>query len=142
MSRPHIPIRLRRLVVQRAQQRCEYCLLHQDDRPEPHGCDHIIALKHRGRTSSKNLALACARCNNHKGSDLSSADPLTGEIVLLFHPRTQRWRDHFVVENARLNGLTATGRATVELLQFNAPLRVEQRQVLIADGQYPPPECL
>ena len=142
MSRPRIPIRLRRLVIQRAKQRCEYCLLHQNDAPEPHGCDHITALKHRGRTSSENLALACARCNNHKGSDLASADPLTGEIVLLFNPRTDNWRDHFTFAKAHIIGLTATGRATVELLRFNDPLRLEQRQVLTADGQYPPAEYL
>ena len=142
MPRSRIPIRLRRLVVQRAKQRCEYCLLHQDDRPEPHACDHIIARKHRGRTSSDNLAFACARCNNHKGPDLASADPLTGEIVLLFNPRTDNWGNHFAVANAHIIGLTAIGRATVELLHFNDPLRVEQRRVLIAAGQYPPPEYL
>ena len=142
MPRPRIPIRLRRLVLQRAGQRCEYCLLHQDDRPESHEVDHILALKHRGLTVSENLALACARCNNNKGSDLSSTDPLTGGIVLLFHPRTQRWRDHFVAENERINGLTATGRATVELLRLNDPLQIEQRKVSIAAGQYPPPEFI
>lgn len=109
---------------------------------EPHGCDHVIALKHRGRTSSENLAMACARCNSHKGSDLSSADPLTGAIVLLFNPRTDNWRDHFAFANAHIVGLTATGRATVELLQMNDPLRMAHRQSLIAAGQYPPPEYL
>lgn len=102
--------------------------------------DHVIALKHRGETVGTNLALACARCNNNKGSDLASPDPLTAEIALLFNPRTQQWRDHFAFDGARIVGLTATARATVELLRLNDPITVEQRQVLMDGGLYPPPE--
>lgn len=140
MSRPRIPKRLRRLVIQRARNRCEYCLLHQDDRPEPHQVDHVIALKHGGRTVSRNLAFSCARCNNNKGSDLASIDPLTGAIFLLFNPRAQKWRDHFAFEGAKIVGLTGTGRATVELLRLNDAIRVAQRKVLMDAGLYPPPE--
>jgi hypothetical protein len=57
MPRPHIPAKLRRLVINRAGGQCEYCLIHQDDRPETHPIDHVIALKHGGRTVKENLAL-------------------------------------------------------------------------------------
>ena len=71
-------------VIRRAAERCEYCLLHQDDRPETHQVDHVIAIKHRGQTVSENLALACALCNNAKGSDIASIDPVTDMIAPLF----------------------------------------------------------
>jgi len=74
MTRPHIPNTLRQEVIERAKGRCEYCLIHEDDRPERHQVDHVIALKHGGLTTIENLALACAVCNNNKGSDLATID--------------------------------------------------------------------
>ena len=60
-----------------------------------HQTDHIIAEKHGDATLADNLALCCILCNKHKGSDLASLDPLTGEITPLFHPRSQNWLEHF-----------------------------------------------
>lgn len=139
MPRPHIPIALRRLVTERARECCEYCLVHQDERPESHQLDHLIALKHGGQTVDDNLALACAICNHYKGSDLSSIDPMEGMVVPLFNPRTQNWDDHFQLSGARIIGLTPTGRATVELLRLNEDERSATRQALIEAGRYPPP---
>jgi 5-methylcytosine-specific restriction endonuclease McrA len=48
---------LRRLVAERAGYRCEYCLLHEDNSYSPHQIDHIISLKHGGRSDADNLAL-------------------------------------------------------------------------------------
>ena len=140
MARPHIPNELRRLVIERAGARCEYCLLHQDDRPETHQVDHVIALKHRGQTVADNLALACALCNNAKGSDIASIEPLTGEVTPLFNPRAQNWKDHFQLIGARIVGLTPTGRVTVEMMQLNDEQRLLDRQILMSAGLYPPPD--
>jgi hypothetical protein len=137
MPRPHIPIRLRRLVIKRAGRCCEYCLIHQADRPETHPIDHIIALKHGGRTEEGNLALACAICNSNKGSDLAALDPSSGGIVPLFNPRTQNWDEHFELSDAQLIGRTAIGRATVALLRLNDDERLSYRQSLIDAGRYP-----
>jgi hypothetical protein len=134
----YIPIALRRQVRQRAQERCEYCLLHQDDVPLSHHIDHILARKHGGHTVSSNLALACLECNRGKGSDLSAIDFATGAITLLFNPRVHVWQEHFTLEGAQIVGLTSMGRATVTLLQFNEPRRVIQRRVLIDVGRYSP----
>ena len=41
---------LRRLVVKRARNRCEFCLIHQDDVPQQHEIDHLVARKHGGQT--------------------------------------------------------------------------------------------
>ena len=119
MPRPHIPKNLRQEVTNRARRLCEYCLVHQEDRPERHQIDHITALKHGGTTDSENLALACVVCNKYKGSDLTSIDPLERIIVPLFNPRTQIWAEHFKIEATQIIGLTAIGRATVEILRFN-----------------------
>jgi hypothetical protein len=51
----YIPAAVRRRVMQRAQERCEYCLLHQVDVPFAHHIDHIIPRKHGGLTASHNL---------------------------------------------------------------------------------------
>lgn len=138
MTRSHIPDALRRLVVERAQGRCEYCLLHQDDLPFSHHIDHIISLKHGGRTEIDNFALACLDCNRYKGSDLSAIDPTDGSISPLFNPRLQVWKEHFALEGARIVGTTTVGRATIALLRLNDRTRVMQRQVLIEAGRYPP----
>jgi hypothetical protein len=86
---------LRELVRQRAGNRCEYCRLHQHHSPFVLQIEHIVARKHGGNDDSSNLALACDRCNLHKGSDLTGIDPETNQIVALFHPRTQSWIEHF-----------------------------------------------
>jgi hypothetical protein len=137
MARIHIPAPLRRLVIERAQGCCEYCLLHQDDTDFAHHVDHLIALKHGGRTEEENLALACMECNLRKGSDLAAIDPVERGVMSLFHPRVQRWPEHFTLVNASLVGETPTGRATVALLRMNDPARLLERQRLIIAGRYP-----
>ena len=48
-----------------------------------HQIDHVIAEKHGGETIAENLALSCAVCNKHKGSDIATIDGETGAIVPL-----------------------------------------------------------
>jgi len=87
-------VELRRQVVERAGNCCEYCLLLQELAASTHQVDHVIAEKHGGQTAIENLALSCTVCNRRKGSDLSSLDPVTGTLVPLFNPRTQSWSTH------------------------------------------------
>jgi hypothetical protein len=75
-----VPTTLRRQVIERAGNRCEYCLLRAEVIFFPHEVDHVIAEKHSGATDIENLAFACWRCNRHKGSDLTSSDPQTREL--------------------------------------------------------------
>lgn len=121
---------LRRVVIERSQGKCEYCTLHQDFSIYTHEIDHVIATKHSGRTVLENLALSCLPCNRHKGSDLTSFDPLTGEVSRLFDPRLQVWSEHFELDRGRIQGLSATGRTTVYLLKFNTPTAILSRQLL------------
>lgn len=136
MTRPHIPVSLRRLVLARAEQCCEYCLLPSAWVSIPHHVDHIIPLKHGGATAEENLAYACFECNIGKGSDIAAFDPPTGQLVRLFNPRTDQWSAYFTLMNGYLLGLNPVGRATAQLLQFNDEKRVRQRQLLIAANSY------
>jgi HNH endonuclease len=132
-----IPTLLRQQVIDRAQSKCEYCYIHQDFSIYTHEIDHTIALKHGGLTIGRNLALACLSCNRHKGSDLTSLDPMSGDITPLFNPRKHQWTQHFRVQDGQILGLTAMGRTTVFLLRFNLPQAVFSRQLLIAQNDYP-----
>jgi hypothetical protein len=123
----YIPTTLRRQVIERAGNRCEYCLLPAEVAFFPHEVDHVVAEKHGGATESNNLALACWRCNRHKGSDLASFDPQTGQLSPLFNPRAQVWTEHFAYEQERIIGLTPEGRTTVNLLRLNSEERLIER---------------
>lgn len=61
----YVPAELRTLVIFRAQESCEYCLVHADYAVLVHEIDHVIAEKHGGATEADNLAYACAQCNQH-----------------------------------------------------------------------------
>ena len=127
---------LRRLVIERANERCEYCLLPQSASLHKHEPDHIIPRQHGGSTSFENLALACFRCNRHKGPNLGSLDPDTGELVGLYNPRRHRWTDHFQIEDGVIQPLTPEARVTVIVLRLNSDERVAERRRLIAAGLY------
>ena len=130
MSVTYIPVALRRLVEQRANQRCEYCLLPAGVAFFPHEVDHVIAEKHGGVTDADNLAFTCWRCNRYKGTDLGSFDPQTGAFSFLFNPRTQQWAEHFTFEQTTVIGLTPEGRTTIKLLQLNSEERIAEQQRL------------
>jgi hypothetical protein len=84
MPQAYISSELRALVRQRAAGACEYCLIPEDFSFFVHEIDHIIAQQHGGETIERNLALACIVCNKHKGTNLASIDPRTGDVVSLY----------------------------------------------------------
>ena len=130
MSAPGVPVdaALRNVVRRRANDRCEYCHITQQHDPffQFH-VEHIVARQHGGATEETNLAFACHHCNLHKGPNLSGIDPLSGQIVSLYHPRTQVREEHFELRGANVLGLTPTGRATVRVLLMNSPTRLQLR---------------
>jgi len=138
MSKSYISLALRQEVVIRAGGCCEYCLSDSNDRAIVFAIDHIISEKHGGSTTINNLCLSCFWCNSFKGSDLSSVDwEDKGDIIPLFNPRQQKWKDHFRLEGVFIIPLTANGRVTVTLLQLNDPKRVKERLLLVELGSYP-----
>ena len=56
----------------------------------------------------------------------------------MFHPREQKWQRHFRLNGALLEGITASGRATVALFRMNGSERLAFRLALIGIGHYPP----
>ena len=70
---------------------------------------------------------ATSAADQARVSRITVIDPLTGNIVLLFHPRKDLWATHFKFDDAVIVGITATGRATVDLLNMNARERVKLR---------------
>jgi hypothetical protein len=126
-----------RFVHQRANNCCEYCTSCQKYTGQPMHVDHIIpgAGDHHG-----NLALACASCNLAKQEATEADDPDTGERVPLFNPRTDKWTAHFVWidAGARMEGLTAVGRATIRRLGLNHERHVIARLFWIQAGVHPP----
>jgi hypothetical protein len=121
----------REWIRQQAQDACEYCQLPQRASVLPHQVDHIIGRQHGGSDDVEKLCLCCVRCNLKKGPNIASIDPETRAIVALVHPRRQSWREHFSVRSDRtVHGLTAEGRATVQLLDMNDAMRVRLRTAL------------
>jgi hypothetical protein len=127
--------RLAHLVRRRAENRCEYCGQSADAAVLAFPIDHIIARQHGGRTTAENLALACPLCNLLKGTNLTGVDPLTGSVTRLYHPRHDRWSEHFYRVGAHIVGRTDVGRTTVALLDLNSEERLALRQ---AGPSHPP----
>lgn len=134
---PYIPTSLRSQVIERAENRCEYCHLHQAGQEATFHVDHVTPIKSGGDTSLENLALACVSCSLHKSAKELVLDPETNELVPIFNPRQQDWADHFQWVGFRMAGLTSTGRATIEALKQNRPIILairEEEQIL---GRHP-----
>jgi len=131
-----IPAELRKLIAERAGNRCEYCLLPQRFCLHKHEPDHIVPIQHGGNDDEGNLALACMRCNRFKGPNIGSFDPETGKLVPFFHPRHQKWEDHFTIQNALIMPLTPESRVTVKIFRFNDEERVAERKMMIEVGLF------
>ncbi len=127
---------LRQLVIQRARERCEYCLMPQKASTIPYQIDHIISKQHGGTDNDSNLALCCPVCNRYKGPNVATLEPTTGTFVGFFNPRQHVWLDHFRIETGVITGLTPQGQATVTIFRLNEPVRVTERLNLINLGLY------
>jgi hypothetical protein len=123
-------------VARRARYRCEYCLYPEAASSSPLEVDHVIPQAKRGPTTLDNLALSCRSCNLHKHVKTEAIDPVSGETVLLFNPRSQQWDEHFVLnrDTGEICGVTPGGRATVEALLLNSAHALVTRQLLLRLG--------
>lgn len=124
---------LRAFLVDKSAGQCEYCQLPQKFFTELFQIEHIVSRQHRGASIESNLAVACARCTLHKGPNIAGIDPQSEELVRLFNPRIDTWSDHFQHDsNGEISGKSAIGRATIYVLDMNAPRRVELRIAISA----------
>ncbi len=124
---------LRKLVAERAIFRCEYCHYPEDFSPSSFEVEHINPVSAGGLTRLDNLALACSHCNAHKARRQTGVDAATGNAVRFFNPRTDRWSEHFILDQTtgRIEGLTPIGRATVVVFSMNDIQPLTARRNLI-----------
>ena len=144
MTNTGIPPSLRRCVLAEARSQCAYCHSLTDITGAHPVLDHIVPRAVGGATEFENLCLCCHACNEFQGAQVESPDPVTGQVVPLFHPRRQRWNDHFrwSVDGTKIVGITPVGRATERALNMNHPLIVEARRRWVAVGWHPAAEDL
>jgi len=141
MSR-YVSNKTRRLVKERAEFYCEYCLVPELFSFIGYELDHIISKKHGGTNDPENLAWSCAFCNYCKGTDIGTILLPSMQLVRFFHPRTDRWSDHFEVSGGMIVPRTEIGEGTSKIFQFNQIDRLLERTTLVNAGLYPPPIAL
>jgi hypothetical protein len=126
-------------VATRAGHRCEYCHAPEAIFNVPFEVEHIRPVSLGGDNSLENLSLACRMCNLAKSNHLTAVDPEESGVHELFHPRRDRWEDHFEVQLPAMTvaGLTPSGRATIACLGINRPRAVVARQHWSRIGLYP-----
>jgi hypothetical protein len=103
--------------------------------------EHLVPISKGGTSDESNLWLSCPLCNAAKGDRLTARDPLTGNDVPLFNPRTQKWSEHFgwSDDGLRIVGKSVVGRATSALLHLdNDPDALLVRSYWVQAGWHPP----
>lgn len=80
--------KLKRKIRRQSENCCGYCLLPQSLNPGLLEIEHLLPTAKGGDDDEENLWLACRLCNGYKSVQTEASDPKTGEIVLLFNPRT------------------------------------------------------
>lgn len=141
MSSSTLNPKLKAVVAERAGYCCEYCKSPADYCPDPFSVEHIHPRSQEGPADPENLAYSCQGCNGHKFVAITATDPISGEVVPLFHPRIHVWSGHFGWEDDStiVRGLSAIGRASVERLKLNRETVVNLRRLLRTIGNYPRP---
>lgn len=126
-------------VARRAAHRCEYCHAPELVFNFRFEVEHVIPVSQGGDDDESNLALACRSCNLYKGAELDGIDSTSGEIVRLFHPRLDRWHEHFYAdrETGRIIALTSVGQATAGRLNLNSASQLLARRQWIRLGVFP-----
>ena len=123
----------------RAAHRCEYCHAPEDIFNYAFEVEHIHPEAQGGSDDEANLALACRACNLFKSDFLTGFDDISQQDSKLFHPRRDRWEEHFTVEleSRKIVGLTETGRATVQRLRMNQSFSLVARAHWMRFGLFP-----
>jgi hypothetical protein len=105
--------------------------------------EHILPRTAGGTDDETNLWLACRLCNCYKADQTYASDPQTGRVVELFHPRKDRWAEHFQwsPDGTQIAGRTPCGRATVAALQLNSLVATTVRRYWVQAGWHPPQDA-
>ena len=118
---------------------CEYCKFPMAYSHDDFHIEHIIPIYFKGSSDLINLAWSCDGCNSNKWRYVEGFDVETNMYAPLFNPRQDVWKNHFQWNEdfTMIVGLTATGRATVDLLKMNRLGLVNIHKVLFAYGVKP-----
>ena len=101
--------------------------------------EHVIPRSSGGSDSVDNLAWACPSCNLHKADRVSfQLDPSSNDDIPLFHPRVDKWMDHFKWDDYTIVARSDVGRATIVALQLNHERRLKIRQAEQLFELFPP----
>lgn len=140
MSKTYIPDYLRKLVEERANGNCEYCLLPALFSGSIFCIDHILPESKSGLTVFENLAYACHNCNSFKSAKIEGFDDLSKIIAPIFNPRIHIWSEHFVFNNQSsiITGITSIGRVTTNSLKMNEIAIQNLRKALVNYDVFPP----
>ena len=140
MPKTYIPVAIQRAVLELSKGYCEYCVIPSNFSTDYFHHEHIIPLTLDGKTELGNLARSCGICNNNKSDKIKHTDPLTKQIVRLYHPRQDIWTDHFQwrADDLHIIGITPIGRATIDLLKLNRVNAVNLRKLLKMADLHPP----
>jgi HNH endonuclease len=133
--RINFSIQTRLIIANRAQFKCEYCLLPEKVSFYNFQIDHIISLKHGGNNDLENLAYCCPDCNYYKGTDLGSVIN-DGKLIRFYNPRTDIWSDFFEIVNDVILSKNDIGKVTEKIFKFNDIDRLIFRKELIQLGHY------
>ena len=136
----YIPVELQRQVRDRFANCCAYCCTAEALTVSTFEFEHITPRSAGGESVLENLCLSCPSCNRYKAQRQNATDPLTEEMVSLFHPQLQAWTDHFAwsEDATEIIGLTPIGRATITALKMNRPQMIRVRRMWVKMGEHPP----
>jgi HNH endonuclease len=136
----YVGVRLQRQIRAHFVNCCAYCHTSEALTVAIFEFEHIVPRSAGGKTVFENLCLACPTCNRYKANRQNVLDPITKEVVSLFHPHLQVWKEHFVWgENAtELTGCTPAGRVTILALKMNRPQLIRVRRMWVKMGEHPP----
>jgi 5-methylcytosine-specific restriction endonuclease McrA len=128
---------LRKHVAKRANFRCEYCLISEEDAYFSFEIDHIISKKHFGLTEDVNLAYSCLNCNRNKGSDIASVALESKKLTRFYNPRIDIWEENFALDNVFILPILEIGEVTTNIFKLNNEDLISERLALKELNRYP-----
>jgi hypothetical protein len=136
----YISVNLQRQIRARFSDCCAYCLTAESLTATTFEFEHIIPRSAGGESILENLCLSCPNCNRYKTNRQNIIDPVTGEIIRLFHPQLQVWKEHFNwnEDASEIVGITDIGRVTIAALKMNRPQLVRVRKLWVKLAEHPP----
>lgn len=100
--------------------------------------EHVVPRSAGGPDSVDNLAWACPSCNLHKADRVNVRVDDLGDAIPLFHPRLDRWEDHFEWNDYTIVPKTEVGQVTIATLKLNHERRIKIRQAEQLFELFPP----